>query len=318
MLLLLRCTVLQVGVVSAAVGSSYVERQGTKLLCAMYGDTHRRDTRCALVLNSARSRGVGSVFSFSLSVALPVLSSVCSGCAVLLSYGPRASSKLSSTPFSERRGAFLCDVRFAPFSSSGARRARRGNQATEDEKSLSLLLEQSLTVSIHLESFPKAVLEAYVTVLQEDGKGSIFPAAVCALSLALAQAGVMMYDLVVACSALTCEGKAVLDPSEEEEEEWKEASEAGAAAAGDDSASAAGCASVSLAYLPSLRQISSVTQSGSASVSEVTKLTHMCIAGCEQLAGLMKECLTEAAKKNAGGSNGTQATTAATAATAAR
>ena len=28
--------VLQVGVVSAAVGSAYVERQGTKVLCAMY------------------------------------------------------------------------------------------------------------------------------------------------------------------------------------------------------------------------------------------------------------------------------------------
>lgn len=232
------------------------------------------------------------------------------------SYGPRASSKVSSTPFSERRGAFLCDVRFAPFAGSGGRRTRRGAQASEEEKNLSLRLVEALTVCIHLESFPKAVLEAFVVVLQEEGASSVFPAAVCALSLGLAQAGIMMYDLVAGCAALSTEGRTLLDPSAEEEAEWAEASAAAASAADHSDASsppAASCASVSLAYLPSLRQISSVTQAGSAPVGEVSKLTHMCIAGCEQLQGLMKECLMEDAKKKSGQPAAAAAAAAATA-----
>ncbi len=82
------------------------------------------------------------------------------------SYGPRASSKLS-TPFSER-GQFLVDVKFAPFAGS-QRRARRGAQVDADERRLQTQLTEALTVSIHLEAFPKAVLEAFVTILQDDG-----------------------------------------------------------------------------------------------------------------------------------------------------
>ena len=82
------------------------------------------------------------------------------------SYGPRASSKLT-TPFSER-GQFLVDFKFAPFAGA-QRRARRGAQAADDEKRLQTSLAEAVSVSIHLEAFPKAVLEAFVVVLQEDG-----------------------------------------------------------------------------------------------------------------------------------------------------
>lgn len=52
-----------------------------------------------------------------------------------------------------------------------------------------------------------------------------------------------------------------------------------------------------LSYMPSLKQITGVTQTGTTSAAQVTQLTHLCIAGCEQLNGLMRECLVEAAKK---------------------
>ena len=242
----LRSTFLQVGVVSAAVGSAYVERQGTKVLCAIYG--------------------------------------------------PRASAKLS-TPFSER-GAFVCDVKFAPFA-GGARRARRGAQATDEEKRLQLLVTEAVTVSIHLEAFPKAVLEAFVVILQEDG--GVLPAAVSCVSLALADAGIMLYDLVTACQALSLDGALLLDPSATEEESWTAAVSESAEQEDDDEVESKDAtppaASVLLAYMPSLRQISSITQAGSSTTQQVTKLTHMCIAGCEQLNGLMRDCLVEAAKK---------------------
>ena len=60
------------------------------------------------------------------------------------------------------------DVKFAPFAGAH-RRARRGAAVDADERRLQTQLTEALTVSIHLEAFPKAVLEAFVTVLQDDG-----------------------------------------------------------------------------------------------------------------------------------------------------
>jgi exosome complex component MTR3 len=253
------------------------------------------------------------------------------------SYGPRASSKLS-TPFSER-GQFLVDVKFAPFAGAH-RRARRGATIDADERRLQTQLTEALTVSIHLEAFPKAVLEAFVTVLQDDGSQytitsrgkhdsdnqilkvavsltllvpcarvflcvcqlGVFSSAVTCISLALADAGIMLYDLVTACQSLSLDGGLLLDPSGKEEVAWAAVAadvDAHSDTNGDSSTSAptAPTASVLLAYMPNLRQISSITQSGSSTTQQVTDLTHMCIAGCEQLSGLMRETLVEAAKK---------------------
>jgi exosome complex component MTR3 len=221
------------------------------------------------------------------------------------SYGPRASSKLlsSATPFSGERGHFAVDAKYAPFASSGARRARRGAQLEADERALQTQLAECLSVSIHLESFPKAVLEAFVIVLQDEG--SVFASAVAATSLAFADAGIMLYDLTTACRAITLDGQLLLDPSAEEEARWAAAVADAADAAndgedGDAAAEAAAAAtSVTLAYMPSLRQISSITQSGSSGSTAqlVTSLTHLAIAGCEQLNGLMRECLVDSAKQ---------------------
>ena len=106
---------------------------------------------------------------------------------------------------------------------------------------------------------------------------------------------------------MSLDGSRLLDPSGSEEAAWTQAAidvvsdEAEAEASGDSSAAAAAdaspCASVTVAYMPSLRQITSVTQSGSTTAQQVAQMTRMCVAGCEQLNGLMRECLVEAAKK---------------------
>jgi len=242
----LRSTFVQSGVVSAAVGSAYVERQGTKVLCSIYG--------------------------------------------------PRASSKLS-TPYSER-GFFAVDVKYAPFAQTN-RRARRGAASDADERRLQTQLSEALSVSIHLESFPKAVLEAFVVVLQDDG--AVFSACVSAVSLALADAGIMLYDVVTACQAIALDGQLLLDPSGEEEAKWAARAaeaEVEAEADGAAAASAPAAASVVLAYMPNLRQISSITQAGPSTTEQVTQLTHLCIAGCEQISGLMRDTLVNSAKQH--------------------
>lgn len=69
-----------------------------------------------------------------------------------------------------------------------------------EELELSRFLEQALTGAVRLETFPKAVVDVYVTVLEDDG--AALAAAINVASLALADAGVEMTDLVAACSAV--------------------------------------------------------------------------------------------------------------------
>ena len=127
---------------------------------------------------------------------------------LLSSYGPRASKKYS-TPFSER-GQFLVDFKFAPFAQSTRRAKRTGSAAAGagagngyelEEKEIQQQLTEAIAVSIHLEAFPKAVLEAYVQVLQDEG--GVLASALTCISLALADAGVMLYDMVTACEAVS-------------------------------------------------------------------------------------------------------------------
>jgi len=81
-------------------------------------------------------------------------------------YGPRQSKKAEFT----EQGKLWCDFKFAPF----AQLQRRKRGQDPDERANALQLSEALSVSIQLNKFPKAVLEAYVLVLEEDGGMSYF------------------------------------------------------------------------------------------------------------------------------------------------
>ncbi|KAJ3270631.1 Exosome complex component MTR3 [Terramyces sp. JEL0728] len=123
-------------------------------------------------------------------------------CAV---YGPKQISK--------NQGVLNCDFKFAPFS----RMERRGYAKDEQEKDFSLVLEQALTPAIQLENLPKSKLDLYVTVLESDGTFAALAGAITCASLALANAGISMYDLVTGCSAGFVDNISGLDLAEEEE-----------------------------------------------------------------------------------------------------
>jgi exosome complex component MTR3 len=234
----------------------------------------------------------------------------CCTCSAPLSYGPRASKKFS-TPFSER-GQFVVDFKYAPFAQAARRASHGGNSSAtkraavlrleSEEKSITQQLHEAVSVSIHLEAFPKTVLEAYVLVLQDGG--GVLSSAVAAISLALADAGVMVYDMVAACEATEMQRVLYLDPTTEEAEKNLEAQHAHT---NDDEeedamgvrAASSAASQLMVTYMPSLRQITSITQTGTSTPHQLKQLTQLCIAGCEQMNGLMRECLVEAAKKKA-------------------
>jgi hypothetical protein len=70
----------------------------------------------------------------------------------------------ASSAFSED-GRLMCDVKFAAFSQHS--RKKPGQDA--DEKELSMLLQEALLLSVRVDTFPKAMLEVHVMVLQSDG-----------------------------------------------------------------------------------------------------------------------------------------------------
>lgn len=112
-------------------------------------------------------------------------------------YGPRQSSTGSD------KGNLVCDFRYADLGgrrhSLGARSRSKGNiPRSEEEMELGKQLEDALSESIILSKYPKSRIELFVLVLDESG-GEL-AASICAGSLALADSGLELFDIVAAAS----------------------------------------------------------------------------------------------------------------------
>lgn len=112
-------------------------------------------------------------------------------------YGPRQIT----TEFSAK-GRINCNFRKASFCEKGSRRDK--NQTREKDREYSLYMREALEVSVMLDKIPKSVIDIECLVLEDDG--GCLSAAITSAALALADAGVEMYDLVSACSAVSCIG----------------------------------------------------------------------------------------------------------------
>jgi exosome complex component MTR3 len=215
---------LRTGVVSQAKGSSYIEMDKTKIICAVYGP-----------------REVIKREEFSLA------------------------------------GQLYCEVKFATFSCP----IRRQHQQDTEEKDFSAILQQALEPAILLEKFPKARMDVYVTVLQDDG--SALAGAISAASVALADAAVDMYDLVVGCAVRQCNQKTLIDPSSSEEYKLK------SQGSGDNG-------SITVGLMPSLHQVAALTQKGHMESDVAMQGMKQCIEGCQKLYPVLQQCLTKAIK----------------------
>ena len=185
-------------------------------------------------------------------------------------YGPRPAARAAE--FSTT-GALSCSVRYAPF----ARERRPATAAARDaaEIEAAALLEQALAPSVRLDLFPKAVVDVYVTVIEDDG-GALAAAITCA-SLALADAGIELYDTVAACSAGLFGGNVVMDCTRAE------------------ARSAAG--QVVVAHMPSLNETTHVVAAGAFDADQLVEAVGSCIDGCAKLDVVMRACLTAATAK---------------------
>ncbi|KAK6246900.1 hypothetical protein QUC31_018465 [Theobroma cacao] len=106
-------------------------------------------------------------------------------------FGPRESKK--AMMYSDI-GRLNCNVSYTTFATPV-----RGQGS--DHKEFSSMLHKALEGAIMLETFPKTTVDVFALVLESGG--SDLPVVISCASLALADAGIMMYDLVAAVSVFT-------------------------------------------------------------------------------------------------------------------
>ncbi|MBX5328225.1 MAG: exosome complex exonuclease Rrp41 [Candidatus Bathyarchaeota archaeon] len=209
----LRPIKIEVGILSNADGSAYIEQGKNKILAAVFGPKELHPKHLAL----------------------------------------------------QDRMVLRCRYHMAPFSVQ----ERKSPAPSRREIELSKVIRESLEPAIFLEYYPRTGIDIFVEVLQADGGTRC--ASITAASLALADAGIPMRDLVAACAAGKADDTIVLDLMDTEDK--------------------IGTADVPVALMPNLNAITLLQMDGILTLEEFEKAVNMAIEGCKKIYTLQKEAL---------------------------
>jgi len=209
----LRPIKIEVGVLSNADGSAYIEQGKSKILAAVYGpkEVHPKH------------------------LALP------------------------------DRALLRCRYHMAPFSVE----ERKSPAPSRREMELSKVIRESLEPSVFVEYYPRTSIDLFIEVLQADGGTRC--SGITVASLALADAGIPMRDLVAACAAGKVEGRLVLDLTDFEDK--------------------GGEADVPLAWMPNLNAVTLLQMDGMLTIEEFEQVVNLALEGCKKTYQLQKEAL---------------------------
>lgn len=153
----------------------------------------------------------------------------------------------------------------APFSVDD--RKRPGNDRRSSE--ISKITAESLRPALKLEKFPRSMVDIYIEVIEAEGGTRC--AGITAASVALADAGVPMKDMVVACAAGKVNDEVVLDLSEVEDKE--------------------GQADIPLAIMPRTGEVTLLQADGNLSEEEFEQALNLAMDGCKQISEIQKQAL---------------------------
>ncbi len=121
---------------------------------------------------------------------------------IAAAYGPREPPKFMSLP---DRALLRCRYHMAPFSTD----ERKSPAPSRREVELSKVIREALEPIVLTHLFPRTVIDVFIEVIRADG--GTRTAAITAASLALADAGVPMKDLVAGVAVGKVDGQLVLD-----------------------------------------------------------------------------------------------------------
>jgi exosome complex component RRP41 len=163
------------------------------------------------------------------------------------------------------RMVLRCRYHMAPFSVG----ERKSPAPSRREVELSKVIRESLEPSVFLEYYPRTGVDIFIEVLQADGGTRC--ASITAAALALADAGIPMRDLVVACAAGKVDDTVVLDLFDTEDK--------------------VGCADVPVALMPNLNAVTLLQMDGILEPAEFEKAMNMAMEGCKKIYEMQKEAL---------------------------
>lgn len=126
-------------------------------------------------------------------------------------YGPRAIHlRFLKDP---TKGKLRCHYNMMPFSGAGDRVRPGGSRRS---KEISKVTEDALYPVVNIDNFPNSIVEIFIEFPQTDAGTRC--AGICAASIALADAGISMKDMVSAVAVGSINGEVVVDLSKEEED----------------------------------------------------------------------------------------------------
>ena len=178
-------------------------------------------------------------------------------------YGPRElHPKHLSLP---DRSLLRCRYHMAPFSVE----TRKDPRPSRREIELSKVSREALEPALFLERFPRTGIDVFIEVLQADGGTRC--AGISAASVALADAGLPMKDLVAACSVGKVDGYIVLDLMDVEDK--------------------SGQADMPVAFMPSHNAITLLQLNGQLTFEEFKKALELALNGCRRIYEVERDCL---------------------------
>ncbi|KAH8830738.1 3' exoribonuclease family, domain 1-domain-containing protein [Flagelloscypha sp. PMI_526] len=180
-------------------------------------------------------------------------------------YGPRQSK---STTYNEK-GRLNVEVKFTPFSCE----KRRAPMRDAEDRSVGVSIHQALLSSVRLELLPKSTIDIFLVIIEADGIQGCVASGITAASCALADAGIEMFGLVVACTAALRDNTIYLDPTV------------------DDMESADG--TLLLSCMPALGTITSTSMSGRMDPNRAIECMDLCQEKCMDIHSVVAQALLE-------------------------
>ncbi|MCP8320901.1 MAG: exosome complex exonuclease Rrp41 [archaeon] len=184
---------------------------------------------------------------------------------VVAVYGPKeVHPKHQALP---DRSVLRCRYHMAPFSTD----VRKPPQPSRREIEISKVIREALEPALMLEEYPRTAIDIYLEVLQADGGSRC--AGITASAVALADAGITMRDMVVACAAGKVSGQVVLDLNDMEDKE--------------------GEADMPVAIMPNLNQVTLLQLDGILTPDEFEKAFEMNINACRRIYEVQRKALMD-------------------------
>ena len=183
-------------------------------------------------------------------------------------YGPRSLyPKFKQDP---EKGLLRCHYNMMPFSGTG-NRVRPGQNRRAKE--ISMVTENALKPALSFEDFPNSVVDVFIEISAADAGTRC--AGICAASIALADAGFSMKELVSAISVGKVNDTAIVD-LDYEEEAWD----------GE-------VADIPIAMQPSTGEVSLLQMDGVISKEKLAEAISLAQDACKKINEVQKKALYE-------------------------